>query len=165
MLRYADIDNRIFNFKVNDMILHTVLRPYYREFLEFCFKYFHRVIVWSAGEKEYVERIVERLFLDLPSPDLVLSRNDCLLSNNVCTKPLGRITIRKGFETVSLTNTIVIDDNPKATVFNPRNAIHIPPFNPLYDFPPALLKLMDWLMRKDVREVNDVSNLDKTHIF
>src|SRR3989304_1474697 len=48
-----------------------IMRPYMKEFLEFCFKYFRFVTIWSAGTYSYVHSIVNEIFRDLPYPDVV----------------------------------------------------------------------------------------------
>src|SRR5690606_31782804 len=42
-----------------------VTRPHCHEFLLFCFSYFRVVAIWSAGQRPYVESIVDYLFRDL----------------------------------------------------------------------------------------------------
>ena len=44
----------------------AVLRPYAREFLLFCFRYFSLVRVWSAGQEHYVRYVVTHLFPKMP---------------------------------------------------------------------------------------------------
>lgn len=52
-----------------------IARPHLSEFLDFCFKYFTAVCVWSAGQPAYVKSIVDSIFprpsLSTPSLQLV----------------------------------------------------------------------------------------------
>lgn len=39
-------------------------RPFLHEFIEFCFKYFEKVIIWSAGTEDYVDMILANCHFD-----------------------------------------------------------------------------------------------------
>ena len=42
-------------------VLSGIYRPYLRNFLDFCFEYFDNVVIWSAGQKKYVEQMCENV--------------------------------------------------------------------------------------------------------
>jgi hypothetical protein len=54
------------------------LRPYAREFLEFCFKRFKRVIVFTAGTADYAIPICDVLFRGISKPYMIWARGHCL---------------------------------------------------------------------------------------
>lgn len=156
-----------------------VKRPYIEEFLLFCFSYFKYVIVWSAGEKNYVEAIVNNIFKDLRKPDLVWTKNDIVFEKDANgvegngLKPLTKIinsAIGKKFGLVP-EKTLFVDDNETTFVKNKKNAIHIPPFDPELSIESfrepdtALLKLKYWLLLPPVENCDDVTKLDMSSIF
>ena len=67
----------------------------------------------------------------------------------------------------SLSNTLAIDDKEYTIKDNPDNGILIPQYVPktIDEEDDALLKLMEWLKRPDVKNSTDVRNLDKKNIF
>lgn len=54
------------------------LRPYAREFLEFCFKRFKRVIVFTAGTADYAIPICDVLFRGIAKPYMIWARGHCI---------------------------------------------------------------------------------------
>lgn len=53
------IQNQDFTFTLEgDVKYNLYKRPYLHEFIKFCFEYFDRVIIWSAGTQDYVDMIV-----------------------------------------------------------------------------------------------------------
>lgn len=54
------------------------LRPYAREFLEFCFDRFKRVIVFTAGTADYAIPICDALFKGIAKPYMIWSRGHCV---------------------------------------------------------------------------------------
>src|SRR5438128_464430 len=54
--------------------LWGITRPHIEEFLLFCFSYFRVVIVWSAGDENYVHEVVNHLFKNLRQPHLILTK-------------------------------------------------------------------------------------------
>ena len=156
-------------------------RPHAFDFLDFCFDYFETVVVWSAGRPRYVEALVDFLFKDLPHPDLVLTREDCVPSyergtrEEILEKPLTKVVARfaAGPKRPRLAGLLALDDNP--TTFagpNPDNAILIPRYEPeptveelasMAD--DALLRTQDWLLEPATMAARDVRRLDKSRIF
>ncbi len=138
-----------------------MMRPGCKEFLSFCFDYFDKVIVWSAGDDKYVKSMVERLFEGLPEPDGVFSRQYCETDGTNTTKPL--LKLQPHYPNLDLTNSLIVDDRDhNSLTCNPDNAVIIPPYTQDDD---ALYKLMEWLLRPEVRRSSDVRTLDKTQIF
>lgn len=54
------------------------LRPYAREFLEYCFKRFKRVIVFTAGTADYAIPICDVLFRGISKPYMIWARGHCI---------------------------------------------------------------------------------------
>lgn len=143
-----------------------IVRPYTPVFLDFCFSHFNKVIVWSAGEASYVNRIVNILFEE--RPHMVLTRDDCAIDEKgIFYKPLGKIC----FSDICYRNTFFIDDIEYNVRDNPQNIILIPPYHPtpsITDFEKedeTLLKIMEWLSNPEVMYCRDVRRLDKSKIF
>ena len=180
-----DLRERVYKITMEDVVhkkgtgektdMWGITRPHVREFLIHCFNYFKIVIVWSAGRKNYVHAIVNHLFRDLPRPHIVWTYDDLeRLSNNTLIKPLNKLMKKvSGLNKhMSLTNSFIVDD--RVTVFqepNPYNGIEIPPYRPDFDLKSlkieddTLLKLIKWLMKKDVIHSKDIRTLDKRDIF
>lgn len=55
-------NNRIIVVDLETEFMWGTKRPYITEFLESCFKTFDLFVVWSAGSKDYVEKIIGELF-------------------------------------------------------------------------------------------------------
>jgi TFIIF-interacting CTD phosphatase-like protein len=106
-----DIDNTLIcqgNHKNYDHILifdnetyYIKFRPWVEEFIQ-KLQHKYNVAVWSAGEPDYVNKIVDLLF---KSPPLfVYTRNNCFILNNKCYKNLLVCPSL-------LDETFIIDDN------------------------------------------------------
>ena len=54
------------------------LRPYARDFLEFCFRRFKRVIVFTAGTADYAIPICDALFRGIAKPYMIWARGHCI---------------------------------------------------------------------------------------
>ena len=54
------------------------MRPHAREFLEFCFKRFKRVIVFTAGTADYAIPICDVLFRGISKPYMIWARGHCV---------------------------------------------------------------------------------------
>lgn len=131
----------------------TTLRPYLREFINFCFQYFARRIVFSAGTREYVHSMCELIFYGSQKPDRIFSREDMDVDSRgktVYQKCIASIA-RMNEPSVRFDNTLFIDDNPDYLVCNPKNCIYIPPFavtpsrEGLGQDDTTLLQIMQWL--------------------
>lgn len=152
-----------------------VTRPHTSEFLTFCSQYFKRVIIWSAGKRDYVHHIVNYLFRNLPKPDAILTYDDVDIKGTsqkpIIEKPITKLM--KLYPDLGITheNTLFLDDNPTTFFHNKNNAIHISEYNPpltikdFYKHDDVLVKLIDWLLKPEVIDSKDVKTLDKSHIF
>jgi hypothetical protein len=142
------------------------------EFLQYCFKRFRYVIIWSAGQKRYVERISERLFRWTSEPHIVLSWDDCRHKNDRYDKPIAQFKGKFPGYDIGLTNTFIVDDRcGNFEHANKNNGIHIPPYDPEPDYEhliakdDTLRKLIRWFRRPDVVASTDIRTLDKTNIW
>ncbi len=150
-----------------------VVRPHVYEFLIFCFSYFKVVAIWSAGQRHYVNAIVEYLFRDLPKPHLVLTHDDLLYeSDGVFRKPLTTAFADPQVgKYMNIRNTMALDDNPMTYYLNDDNGLLIPEYDPSLNIDafqrddPTLLQLRYWLVQPEVIRSNDVRTLDKSTIF
>lgn len=179
---YMALRHRIYILDLNDIgqrrgtgtavRMWGVTRPHVEEFLAFCFAYFKRVIVWSAGMKEYVDEVVRFLFRDLPMPDVVYARDKCTNIDGLLEKPLQKMIDSEPQLTITLTSTFALDDR-KSTFerFNPFNGILIPRYEPgidaksMLEDETALVNLQEWLEKPEVIEASDVRSLNKSRIF
>lgn len=151
-----------------------VRRHYLEEFLLFCFNYFKYVIVWSAGQKNYVDAIVNDIFKNLRKPHLVLSYDDIDLDEDKnIYKPLTKL-LKYDFcvKNKIKPNTVVfVDDNESTFEFNPKNAIFIPAFEPelnvaaFNEMDDALLKIKYFLLLPHVILNTDITKVDMSDIF
>src|SRR5581483_11219724 len=119
---YIDLRERIYKITMDDVVdkkgtgvkteMWGILRPHVKEFLEFCFKYFKIVIVWSAGMKNYVNVIVDFLFKDIKRPLIIWDRNEIeKLPDGTLIKPLNKLinTVPGLNKYMSLENTFIVD--------------------------------------------------------
>ena len=182
--KYYHLRSRCYKITMDDVVhkrgtgnkteMWGICRPHLQEFLRDCFKYFNLVIVWSAGRKNYVHRIVDHIFRDLPRPDFILTYDDLeKLSDNTFIKPLSKLWNIEQFKSVMTEkNSLIIDD--RESVFlepNPDNGIQIPAYRPSFTLEGVqeddteLLKFRNWLFQKDVVNSKDVRALNKKKIF
>lgn len=158
--------------------LTGMYRPYLRAFLDYCKTYFAGVIIWSAGQKKYVEKVVENMFpFKDYQPLIVYSNEECLITDDgddvMVNKPLSKLYKDKRLKgKLNEKNTIAIDDRDDTFSQNHKNGIQIPVFETdmsiedITSHPDInLLKLMSWLETKEVRECEDVRKLRKDKIF
>jgi hypothetical protein len=155
--------------------LFGIYRPYLREFLDFLREEFDNVIIWSAGEKNYVEKMVEIMFPFREfQPIIIYTRDDCeMKKDNKIFKPLSKLFKDKRIKgKMNEKNTFVLDDRADTFSLNHDNGILIPEFESdmsLEDISDheddAFLKLMSWLSTKEVMESKDVRTLKKDTIF
>lgn len=119
--------------KLDDAELHLNPRPYLNKFLKFLFENY-KVMIWSAGEKTYIEFFVKKFIHSLGyKPIAVWTRNDCdtiLTDDNSVDyiKPLPIIWKKYESYGINPRNTIIIDDKKSTAVFNPTNHIFIKRF-------------------------------------
>ena len=151
-----------------------IIRPHTKDFLRFCFDYFNIVAVWSAGQRPYVEQIVDHLFKDMQKPHIIFTHEDVERDDNGdVVKPLLKLFEAEEFlsNNMFLENTVILDDNAKTFSYNHKNGIHIPEYRPKCTLAGIerddieLLKFKNWLLRKNVIQGTDVTALDKSIIF
>jgi len=178
--RNSKLRSRVYYFDLLDVtekpgsgsktVLWGVLRPHVYDFLRFCFDYFENVIVWSAGQKKYVHAICDFLFQDFEKqPLIIFTYEDCEIGSNYIHKPLSKFQV---LETPIPINTMLALDDYDATFSkNKDNGLHIPAYEPDFDYngimedERSLLNLMYWLTNNEVVNSNDVRRLDKNTCF
>jgi TFIIF-interacting CTD phosphatase-like protein len=155
--------------------LWSLKRPGTDMFIRYVMNNFGMVIVWSAGTKEYVERIVEWIFGSMGYyPDKVYSRDYCdVIPSGTLkgsyVKPITKLCNEPDLKgRISLSNILFVDDNTTSTSYNPANAITIPKFHPdpsmktmLLEDDDALYKIIAWLESGKVSGT-DVRIMDKS---
>lgn len=111
-------------------------RPFVEEFIQYCFDNFKNVGFWSAGEKEYVERIVATICtnsFENKKPAFVWSRNDCIqhFSPKTYEKPLWKIYHDPIFNQMGFQedNTFIVEDNPHSCIYNLKQSIIVPTYS------------------------------------
>tara|TARA_R100000664_G_C2748190_1_gene135648 strand:+ start:816 stop:1505 length:690 start_codon:yes stop_codon:yes gene_type:complete len=156
----------------NITVLSGIYRPYLKEFLDFCFIYFDKVIIWSAGRKKYVEKMCQIMFPLEDQPDDILTYNDCDLSRGVdnLKKPISKVF--KRHPEMNYKNTFIVDDRDDTFSLNSENGIQIPEYESdlsvedITSHPDDnLLKLIAWFSSKKIMNCKDIRKLDKSDIF
>ena len=145
-----------------------VKRPYLDEFLAFCDRYFEGVIVWSAGHREYVKRIVAELFRDHRMPDLVLTKDDCVGDGADYHKPLS--VLKKKMPDLDMRLVLALDDRKINFIDNPDNGLTIPGFHPTVEKSfihkdACLPQVINWLMQPEVMNAPDIRKVRKDKVF
>lgn len=106
-----------------------VFRPHYNELIEYCFRNFDNVLVWSAGYEEYVDQICTAIFGKRKNKiPVILSREYCTNEKGMVVKKLDHLFEDYSHLGISRTNTIIIDDNSETFKYNKENAFHITAF-------------------------------------
>lgn len=108
-------------------------RPYLNEFLDFCFKKFEYVIIWSAAEKKYIDLIIQNIFLK-DKPHIVWTRDKCenIIDINyeyTFIKPLRKFIRCFKKYNFNYSNLFIIDDMPETARLNKFNFIQIKSFD------------------------------------
>jgi len=147
-------------------------RPHLDEFLLFCFTYFDNVCIWSAGQYDYVHAIVNKLFAGFRLPDIIMTFDDCVQSNDGdWVKPLEKFYKHpKAKGKIFPESTFIVDDKPYSFENNKDNGILIPPYSPenineLREEENNLNRLRGWFIQPQVRFEKDVRTLNKNDIF
>jgi TFIIF-interacting CTD phosphatase-like protein len=151
-----------------------IKRPHLEDFLDFCFKYFKIVIIWSAGRANYVNEVVKSIFTDLDNPHAVFTWDQCVKDQDDIKKPIEKLIASHPYLSnyMSLKNTIIIDDRPEyIPESNSGNNIVIPEYCPPLSVEGinakdnALVDVMHWLATDEVAWCEDIRTIDKTKIF
>ncbi|KAJ6237041.1 scp1-like small phosphatase 4-related [Anaeramoeba flamelloides] len=95
-------------------------RPFLEEFLTRCSELFE-VVLFTASQREYAEKIVNWL-----DPDRKLIRYR--LYRNACSMFLGNYLKDLSLLNREISSVIIIDDVPASFCFHKQNALQIPPF-------------------------------------
>jgi len=166
----------------NDYDCWGIMRPHLKKHLTFAFRYFRKVVIWSAGLKEYVNRVTSYINNDNRKFDLVYHRWYCDLIDGVHTKPLAKM-IEKHPELGPIEHMFIVDDREDIALYNMDNLILIPAYSPeismkkdgtinidktvkaLREEDDAFERLESWLMQPKVLKARDVRTLDKSGIF
>ena len=113
--------------------LWGIKRPHLNEFLSFCFKNFDYVIVWSAGIKDYVEKMINILFTleGHINPHFVFSRDHCYDNKGDLIKPLVHLyEFQKELKNVPLSNIVILDNKESNFTLNVENGLLIDDYMP-----------------------------------
>jgi len=170
-------NNRIIVVDLQNEFMWGTKRPYITEFLESCFKTFDLFVVWSAGSKDYVEKIIGELFRECrlkrdakgvattssqkpfeqtkQCPDYVFSRNDCVMTMSqdgqvVRQKPLSWLKTK--IPELDLKRTLIFDDFQEVCEQDILNHVHVDPwegdFETLTKRDTMLLDLSKWMEKE-----------------
>lgn len=145
-----------------------IRRPGLESFIDYCFRHFDNVMVWTAGTESYAESIIKSIFYKR-EPVAVLSRDHCEYYDKDRSKPLEKIV--DGYPELGLTmdDVLTVDDNKRAFKWNKENAIHIPEYDPPFTIEGlnmkdhALKDVTDWLDRHS--EYHSFIEMPKEGIF
>lgn len=156
-------------------VLTGIYRPYLRLFLDFCKNYFEGVVVWSAGQKKYVEKMVEIMFPHANfQPMVVYTYEDCIVGeDDYLKKPLSKLYKDKRLKgKLNEKNTMILDDRDDTFSLNPKNGVQVPVFESDMSIEDIkhhedinFLKFMAWLNTKEVKNATDVRKLKKDKVF
>ncbi len=158
-----------------------IFRPHTKEFLDFVYKYFDHVVIWSAGSNLYVQEIVDQMVKDfeIPHGKVIWSREKCQRHAGNFHKPIAQLgdDLKNRYYTdfrITPEKTLVLDDKVYTFMDNPQNGVLIPPFHP-GEYPDlqalmdtsdhALLDFMKWLSTDEVQKATDYRVLQKDKIF
>lgn len=161
------IANRLYSFDLDGEFYWGILRPYARDFVKKLQKHYY-IAVWSAGEKDYVHKIVDILFPPDSPPEFIWHRSYCEEYYNhgikLRKKPLSKLYHL--YNDMNHYNTVIIDDRSDVCDENTLNHVCIPPYNLDYNNLPekdpdnCLLQLYKHLIHKytynDVRELTSI---------
>jgi TFIIF-interacting CTD phosphatase-like protein len=140
-----DLDETLIASKIDEKterITKIIPRPHLGQFLNFLFKEFKSVSIWSAGRKEYVHTVLSKISKD-KNFRFVYTQDECDFksvfpkggiynSRHTDYKILTLkklIKVFKKYKDMSKFNTIIIDDKDETFQENPDNAIHINGFD------------------------------------
>jgi len=151
----------------NQFSISGILRPGYEEFLDYCNKTFDKVIIWSAGQRRYVNSMVDIMFANIDKPYAIWTFNDIEKhKKGYYYKPLKKMEDKLALD---LSRTLVVDNQSETFSANIENAIHIPHYEPKANLKglkmkdDALFKLMKWIEAN--KDNKDFTKLDKRRIF
>eukprot|EP00826_Nyctotherus_ovalis_P015884 TRINITY_DN14552_c0_g2_i14.p1 TRINITY_DN14552_c0_g2~~TRINITY_DN14552_c0_g2_i14.p1 ORF type:complete len:204 (+),score=41.23 TRINITY_DN14552_c0_g2_i14:372-983(+) len=100
-----------------DITVYVSIRPWARELLQKLAKYYE-IVVFTASEKNYADRVMQLLDPDKKLVKYRLYRDSCVSCNQVLVKDLNVLGR-------DLTKTVIIDNNPSSFAFQNENGILI----------------------------------------
>jgi TFIIF-interacting CTD phosphatase-like protein len=148
-----------------------IKRPHLDEFLDFCFEHFEKVIVWSAGQRDYVHKLVDILFANtVRKPDYIWTYDDIHSDEEgYVVKPLRKLVENLDDPFINMKTIITIDDTASTFSENMENAIHIPVYKPeptmkeIMKDERSLIQIMNFLKKKG--NICNVKNVDFNEIW
>lgn len=160
-----------------DERLWGIKRPYLDDFIDFAFKNYDLVIVWSAGSEWYVNRMIKVLFTDAghPKPHYVFSRGDCVeyespagseyekMSNTDLRYLLVRRNLVSGTTREEIIKRLEDNDEEKTVSSEENDRVDlVKPLKHLYSLEPSLTKRIDLdkITILDNKESNFIYNMD-----
>lgn len=150
-----------------DDLYYVIKRPYLDLFISYISTHCKYVIVWSAGLKEYVHKIVDLLFRGHKKPNLILARDHLKYEDRAMRdyhKPLD--VIKAKFPSYYDPKMMLfLDDKMDNFRSNASNGVTIPAFESGHKGDRCLYDMVQWLMSSEVKTATDVRDLDKTRIF
>lgn len=169
-----DKNGNITNPEAEDFEFWGCLRPYCKQFLVFCHRYFKHVIIWSAGHYDYVHAVVDEIFKGLHfRPDMIYTHLETIIDDNVGSlKPLAKIINDNKHLGLSLKNMVIVDDlNNNFETVNYSNGIEIPAYRPkksaddMLEEDKRLLQIAQMIIARDLHEYDDIRSLDLKSTF
>lgn len=146
-------------------------RPYLKSFLNFCFKYFDKVGIWTAANDVWFNQVYREILhpilfsLKKKFHFIYIDKNTRMIEKNGTVveviKPLRNIwqRITKPYDSLNSKNTIIIDDTPEVCIQNKSSSIIVPSFtgNPkdvvLKNLQYTLSKIiLDWRKEGDIKK-------------
>lgn len=122
----------------DDVTSWTQKRPGLDVFLNYCLQNFN-VGIWSAGQPNYVNTVVQNLFQDFEiQPQFIYNWMDCMKEKGHVRKPLA-------WTKCPLDITLLIENNDEnVSVQDVDNVVIVPSFRgSMYDT--VLIEIMNWL--------------------
>jgi TFIIF-interacting CTD phosphatase-like protein len=154
--------DRYYEFKLGKETYWGLKRPYYKSFLRWCRSQFDIVAVWTAGDTDYADEIVSKVFER--RPPIVWSRPNCVRANGIYYKPMDKFF--RAFPDIDRDNTVIIDDRADIAEYNEDILIEIPRFKPAKPllFDNTLISTLAYL-RNALASGEKLRFLDKSVIF
>lgn len=123
-----DLQDKSYKLVNKKVLCQPIARPYLKDFMDYVFRHFKRVSIWTAGQKIWYNQcyneVLRKYIPEGKSFDFVLTRETGGYFYPV--KPLSFIYQTKpGYNS---TNTLIVDDNPMTYSTNIENAIGIKSF-------------------------------------
>jgi TFIIF-interacting CTD phosphatase-like protein len=107
--------------------LVTIIRPGAKEFVQYVHKHFRKVVIWTAAQREYAEKVLKIIYGNNEIPDL-LSFENCYDHHDYITKPLITLAEKYNFYQNMV---IIVDDSDTSTMLNKNNRVAIPAYVPV----------------------------------